>query len=274
MAGGKLVVVGCGIELGRHITERALSEIRAADRVYMLADAFAQQWLLSIRPDARSLAYLYGDNKDRRQTYAQMEAEILSAVRTGQHVCAVFYGHPGVFAQVPHNTIQIARREGRSARMEAGISAEACLYADLGLDPGDHGVQACEATLFLISKYSINPAALLILWQVALSGNLDCVGFESDPARLRILVDKLTAWYEADTPIILYEAAQLPVQHYRADVMPLHRLPKARLKEYTTLVIPPSVKQTRDEETLARLAALAELQNLRERDSIPGDQLQ
>lgn len=257
MAAGSLVVIGCGIELGRHITQRALSEIRAADTVYMLADAFAQQWLLSLRPDCRSLAGFYGDTKDRRTTYSEMEAEILDSVRAGQHVCAVFYGHPGVFAQVPHNAIRIARDEGYSARMEAGISAEACLYADLGLDPGEHGVQSYEATRFLITQYAINPAVLLILWQVALSGNLDCIGFEPNPARLEILVNKLECWYPPDTPIILYEAAQLPVQRFRAEHLPLRELPRARYREYTTLIIPPTIDQAQDEDTLARLAALA-----------------
>ncbi len=257
MVAGQLVVVGCGIELGRHITERALSEIHAADVVFMLADAFAQQWLLSIRPDCHSLACFYADTRDRRQTYAEMEAEILAAVRAGQHVCAVFYGHPGVFAQVPHNAIRIARDEGYPARMEAGISAEACLYADLGLDPGECGVQSYEATGFLISQYPVNPAALLILWQVALTGNLDCIGFEPDPARLEILVDKLAIWYPSDAPIILYEAAQLPVQRHRADRLQLHDLPRAHYREYTTLVIPPIVEPVRDQSTLTRLSGLS-----------------
>jgi siroheme synthase len=255
---GRLVVVGCGIELGRHITPRALSEIQSADTVYMLADAFAQQWLESIRPDVRSLSHLYGEVKDRRQTYDEMETEILDAVRAGQHVCTVFYGHPGVFAEVPHNAIRIAREEGYSARMEPGISADACLYADLGLDAGERGVQSLEATRFLISDYSISPSALLILWQVALSGNLDCIGFEPDPARLDILVDKLQRWYPSDAPVILYEAARLPVQRHRADRLALGELPRARYREHTTLVITPLVDPPRDEETRARLAALAE----------------
>jgi precorrin-6B methylase 1 len=258
MGAGRLVVVGCGIELGRHITERALSEIQAADVVFMLADAFAQQWLLSIRPDCHSLAGFYSDTRDRRQTYAEMEAEILAAVRKGQHVCAVFYGHPGVFAQVPHNAIRSARNEGYPAHMEAGISAAACLYADLGIDPGEHGVQSYEATGFLINRCAINPAALLVLWQVALSGNLDCIGFEPDPARLEILVDKLASWYPPDAPVILYEAAQLPVQRHRADRLQLNDLPRAHYREYTTLVIPPIADPVRDQSTLARLRSLSD----------------
>lgn len=254
--GGRLVVVGCGIELGRHINERSLSEIQAADVVFMLADEFAQAWLRSLRPDCHSLAGHYSETMDRRQTYREMEAEVLAQVRAGQHVCLVLYGHPGVFAQVSHNAIRVARSEGFPARMEAGISAEACLYADLAMDPGDSGVQSYEATRFLIGQFPVNPAALLILWQVALSGNLDCIGFEADSTRLQILVDKLLRWYSPDTEGILYEAARLPIQAFRCDAMPLVELPQAQYREHTTLIIPPVIKQDPDEQTLARLVAI------------------
>jgi len=36
-----LAVVGCGIQLGRHVSLRAMSEIRDAEVVMGLADAFA-----------------------------------------------------------------------------------------------------------------------------------------------------------------------------------------------------------------------------------------
>src|SRR3546814_12671609 len=39
-------------------------------------------------------------------------------------------------ALVPHKAIAQARAEGLEAHMEAGVSAEDCLYADLGIDPG------------------------------------------------------------------------------------------------------------------------------------------
>lgn len=239
MKRGRLVVVGSGIQLGRHLPERAVSEIRAADVVFCLADAFQMEALRADRPDMVSLAGLYAEGKDRRQTYREMEAAILEPVFDGRVVCAVFYGHPGVFADVPHGAMRKARERGHGARMEPGISAEACLYADLGIDPGKRGVQSYEATQFLVYRHRVNPAALLILWQVALTGDLDCASFETRPDRLRVLVDKLLRDYPSDTEVILYEAARLPVERFRADRMPLNDLPTARYREYTTLIVPP-----------------------------------
>ena len=61
----------------------------------------------------------------------------------------MFYGHPGIFAWSPHKVIKVARAEGYQAHMEPGISAEDCLYADLGIDPGRCGCQHYEASQLL-----------------------------------------------------------------------------------------------------------------------------
>ena len=50
-------------------------------------------------------------------------------------------------------------REGFNAQMLAGISAEDCLFADLGLDPGKNGCQSFEATDFLIRRRQFEPTS-------------------------------------------------------------------------------------------------------------------
>jgi hypothetical protein len=252
----RLVVVGSGIQLGRHIGERTLSEIRAADQVFALVDAPMLHWLLALRPDLVNLGGCYAPERDRRDSYAEMQARIVAPLARGQRVCAVFYGHPGVYAQVPHAAIAMARAAGFAAQMEPGISAEACLYADLGIDPGRHGVLSFEATQFLVRQRAADPAALLLLWQVALTGRIDCTGFEPCPRRLQLLVDKLVRWYAADTPVILYEAAQLPIEAFRAERIALGDLPRARYEEHTTLVIPPPQTCPDDADMLRRVRDL------------------
>lgn len=250
---GRLVVVGSGIQLGRHISDRAVSEIEGAEAVFCMADPFAFEWIRGFRPDVIGLHDYYGEDKDRRQTYQEMESAITKAVRAGKRVCAVFYGHPGVFADVPHAAIRKLRAEGHDTRMEPGVSAEACLYADLGVDPGHRGVQSFEATQFLVFQRCIDPTALLILWQVALSGDLSCTRFDADPERLQVLVDKLAKTYPLDTEVILYEAARLPIESFQAERLALRDLPRARYQEYTTLVVPPAGELAPDGEALSAL---------------------
>ncbi|NBB91820.1 MAG: hypothetical protein GVY32_01465 [Gammaproteobacteria bacterium] len=252
----RLVVVGCGIQAARHLSRRSEAEIRRADSVFVLADPMGLEQIKTLNPRTESLDGLYGESRDRRETYRDMEARILSAVEAGQAVCAVFYGHPGVFADVPHDVIRRARQLGAVATMEPGISAEACLYADLGIDPGSRGVQSFEATRFLAYRHKLDPTALVLLWQVALTGNLAHLGFQPDPRRLALLVEKLLHDYPPDTPIILYEAAQLAIEEFRAESLTLACLPGARYKEWTTLVIPPVREAEPDEAWLSRLQAL------------------
>ncbi|BAL96281.1 diguanylate cyclase [Rubrivivax gelatinosus] len=241
-----LVVVGSGIDFGRHASERCLSEIREAERVFCLVNPMALAMISSLRPDAINLGLHYAPGKDRRETYREIDERIMTEVRAGKRVCAVFYGHPGVFADVPHVVVRKARAEGIPARMEPGISAEACLYADLGLDPGRRGVQSMEATHFLVYDRRIDSAGLVLLWQVALAGDLTCARFHAEREGLKALVDKLLRWYPPEHEVILYEAAWLPIEQPRMQRLALRDLPDAQYAEYTTLVIPPLGRLEKD----------------------------
>lgn len=245
-ASASLVVVGSGIDFGRHASERCLSEIREAQVVFCLVDPFALAMIRESRPDAINLGMHYAAGKDRRQTYREIDAAIMAQLLAGKRVCAVFYGHPGVFADVPHAVVRKAREAGIPARMEPGISAEASLYADLGLDPGRRGVQSIEATHFLVHERQLDPAGLVLLWQVALSGDLTCSRLHAEAEGLQALVDKLQRWYPPDHEVLLYEAARLPIERFRADRLALRDLPAARYEEYTTLVLPPLEPLARD----------------------------
>ena len=101
--------------------------------------------------------------------------------------------------------------------MEPGISAEASLYADLGLAPGRRGVQSIEATHVLVHERQLDPAGLVLLWQVALSGDLTCSRLHAEAEGLQALADKLQRWYPPDHEVILYEAARLPIESFRAE---------------------------------------------------------
>lgn len=128
---GSLVVVGTGISAPGQTTLEAVACIRQADRVfYAVTEPTTEFWIHGLNSTAASLVDLYAEGKDRYKTYKEMADRILTAVRSGSRVCAVFYGHPGVMVNPSHDAIRRARREGFKARMLPGISTEACLYAD------------------------------------------------------------------------------------------------------------------------------------------------
>ncbi len=145
---GSLTVVGTGIAGPAHTTREALAAIRGASRLFFLvSDPLTRAWLLDLAPGGEDLIDAYAVGRPRERSYEKMVVRILAAVRAGERVVAVFYGHPGVFADPPHEAIRRARREGFPARMQPGISAEDCLVAELGaIYPAAHEVVIYEAS--------------------------------------------------------------------------------------------------------------------------------
>jgi len=257
MSQGSLACVGLGMMLGAHVSPRSRSHIEQADVVFVLvSDPLVELWVQDMRPDVRSLQPYYREGKSRLASYGEMVEAMLAEVRQGRHVCGVFYGHPGVFALVPHKAIQRARDEGLPAHMEPGISAEDCLYADLGIDPGKFGCQHYEASQLMFHHRLIDSSAYLVLWQVGMAGDRSLARFATGAAYRQLLVELLARDYPLDHPVIAYEAATLPITDPRIDTIRLADLVEAQLHLHTTLVFPPARPMRRNEDMLRRLAEL------------------
>ena len=254
---GSLVCVGTGMTLGAHISPISTSYIAQADVIFsLMSTGITERWVEEMHTDVRSLQPYYQEGKNRNITYNEMVEAILTEVRAGKKVVAAFYGHPGVFACVAHRAIKQAKLENFSAHMEAGISAEDCLYADLSLDPGKTGCINYEASQFMFYKRHIDPAALLVLWQVGLAGDKSLEKFSTGSAYRRILVDLLLETYPSDHQVILYQAKVLPIDTMRAEHIALVDLVDAELFMHTTLVIPPSKKMQPNQMILDKLSAI------------------
>ena len=168
-----------------------------------------------------------------------MVETIVAAVRAGKRVCAAFYGHPGVYVYPSHESVRRAREEGFEAEMLPAVSADACIFADLGFDPGWLGCQSFEATDFVINARKFDPTAVLLLWQIALVGDRTLRVFESDPRRIALLAEVLMEDYPADHQVTVYCAATLPVGEPHVQTLPLNRLAEAEITQESTLIVPP-----------------------------------
>ena len=251
---GSLVVVGSGIKVVGQMTLEAKAHVEQADKVlYVVSETLTAKWLHRLNPNAESLHVLYGEDKPRRRTYDEMVATILDEVRRGQRVCAVFYGHPGVFVNPGLRALAQAREEGYRAYMTPGISAEDCLFVDLELDPAEDGCQSYEATDFLVRPRRYDPAAPLILWQVGVIGTPTVPDAKPNRDGLAALAERLLEEYPPDHEIILYEAAIYPVCDPVITPTPLQDLPRASFHPIATLYVPPLGKPEVDEVMMRRL---------------------
>lgn len=252
--GGSLVVVGSGIKVVGQMTLEAKAHVEQADKVlYVVSETLTAKWLHRLNPNAESLHVLYSEDKPRRRTYDEMVEAILSEVRRGQRVCAVFYGHPGVFVNPGLRALAKAREEGYRAYMTPGISTEDCLFVDLELDPAQAGCQSYEATDFLVRPRRYDPTAPLILWQVGVIGVPGVPGSEPNRDGLAALAERLLDQYPPDHDVVLYEAAIYPVCDPVIVHTPLHALPEASFHPIATLYVPPLEGLEVDREMVERL---------------------
>ncbi len=204
---GSLVVIGSGIKAVGQFTLQAQAHIRQSDIVlYAASDPVTDIWIREQNPNSFDLYQYYADDKARIMTYVQMIERIMDEVRSGKNVCALFYGHPGVFVTPSHNAISIARQEGYDAVMLPAISAEDCLYADLGVDPSIPGLQIYEATDFLLRRRNVDTSVNLVLFQVGCVGELGFKfgGYSND--KFGVLIDYLEEIYGPDHVVINYVA--------------------------------------------------------------------
>ena len=251
---GSLINVGLGMTLGAHITPLSRNFIEQADVVFVAAsNQVVEEWVGTMNSNVISLQPLYAEGKSRKQTYQEMNELIMQEVRAGKKVCGAFYGHPGVFALTPHETIRMARAEGFKAHMEPGVSAEDCLYADLGVDPGNCGCAHFEANNFMFNQTVFDPTAYLVLWQIGLAGDRSLKVFETSTDAKQLLVDMLLETYEADHKVIIYECAVLPIEQPLIETLALQDLAYATMSMKSTLVIPPAAKKQKNTEKINKL---------------------
>lgn len=248
---GRLYVVGTGIGLAGQLTIEARNVVRHADQAFaLMAEPFSLEVLRELNSRLTSLSDCYGDGRSRDQSYAVMVDRILEPLEYAQTVAAVFYGHPGVFVWPSHEAIRRARAAGHQATMLPGISAEDCLIADLGLDPGVSGLQTYEACDFLVYPRRFDTRVPLVLWQLAALGEANRNRFNADPVWLDALARLLMQDYPAEHGVTVYEGASFPLHEPRIEHLPLSRLSSVMITQASTLYVPPMSAPVIDYERL------------------------
>lgn len=238
---GSLTIVGSGYQAVRHFTQESRQAVELADKVlFAIPDLISELWIKRVNRNSESLMDCYSPGKNRADTYREMIERTLKYVREGLNVCVIYYGHPGIFVYASHQSIKLARGEGFDAKMLPGISAEDCLFADLGIDPSTHGFQSFEATDFLLHRRKFDTSCHLVLWQIGSIGDPTYNPFRDNKPALTILVDFLKKYYDLNQQVIIYESPQYVICKPIIQDLPLSKLNNEACVNYnSTLYIPP-----------------------------------
>ncbi|MDO6433013.1 SAM-dependent methyltransferase [Flavitalea sp. BT771] len=253
---GKLTVVGTGITSFAHISAETKWAIESADKVFFIvSDPLTQIWIKQLHPQAVSLSTYYAEDKNRFETYQEMVQTVIDALVAGGNICLVSYGHPGVFAYPTHESIRRATSMGFEAKMLPGISAEDCLFADLGIDPGSSGCQSFEATDFLVYTRNFDPYASLILWQLGVIGVQEYRYSNElwNRRGVQILTDYLKQYYPGSHVVYIYEASIYMVSDAKIVPSTLNDLAISDISAISTLYVPPAGKKQPNQEMMDKL---------------------
>lgn len=268
---GSLTVVGTGINALAQCTIETRSFFEHADVIYALVtDHLTMSWLEELNPNIINLQewYQFTDpakadvksgpdvKRPRPDTYEAITQTLCEAVKEGKNVVAVFYGHPGVFVWPSHAAIRRLKADGYRAQMLPGISAEDCLFADLGVDPCETGCVQYEATAFIYYRYKIDPSVAMILWQLGVLGDDTFTLLRPRENALSVLTEKLLTTYPAEHKLVIYEASNFPLGKPRIDWIMLKDLPQASVGLPSTIYIPPAQMPEDDTYFIAKINSL------------------
>src|SRR5262249_4698926 len=132
-----------------------------------------------------------------------------------------------------------------AAKILPGVSAFDCLFVDLGVDPGRHGLQTYEGSDFARGDFAPNVRVPLILWQISVIGNTR-TGGTVNVEGLRALAVRLREHYGDDHEVTIYEATPFPVGQPLIERCVVRDLPEAGVTGLSTLYVPPLERPAAD----------------------------
>uniref|UniRef100_A0A6P8H710 Uncharacterized protein LOC116289411 isoform X2 n=1 Tax=Actinia tenebrosa TaxID=6105 RepID=A0A6P8H710_ACTTE len=242
---GSLVVVGSGIMCVSQFTIQALCHIKDADKVfYLVSDPVTEVYIQELKPEAIDLFVLYGEDKDRHETYAQITEVLLHYTRRGNKVVAVFYGHPGYLVNPARQAIRIAQSEGLSATELPGISSLDIMISELGFEPGIPGLQVFEATDLLMYSRKLLTDCHVVINQVGCVGDVTFHFGGFPNPHFPVLIKYLIGFYGNDHVVYHYIGSQFPVCKSLVQTFKLADLlmpdNAANIQSMSTMYLPPS----------------------------------
>lgn len=161
-----------------------------------------------------------------------------------------------MFTSPSHWAVEAARAEGVPARMLPGISAEDCLFADLGVDPGDGACHSMEATELILRGRVPATDSHLIVWQIGVVGQR---GLQQSASRIDQLVAYLSRFYPGDHEVVHYQAATSVLAEPTRTRVALADLADVPLAVTSTLYVPPLIERPVDTAAVTALGMDVEL---------------
>jgi uncharacterized protein YabN with tetrapyrrole methylase and pyrophosphatase domain len=248
-----LALIGSGIKTIAHLTEEAKGYINNCDKViYLVNEPLLDIYIQKQAKSSRSLDHTYFKSESRGHAYNKIAQEILAELESVSSLCVVIYGHPCVFATPGLLALSSIDKNIKTVVCPA-ISAQDCLYADLRFDPASGGTMAFDATEYILYDKLIDISSHVIIYQIAMIGNLGLPTEKINIEAIRFIKKQLLGVYEAEKKAVIYESALYPGTNPKIVEFNLKDLDKQELTTISTLYIPPDKIQRKPNECALKL---------------------
>lgn len=205
-------IVGTGIVGTHQFTREAEEVIRRSNHTFTVVSGYGiLEYIETLCPRVTDLSYLYEPGMDRRPTYHQMAAEVVSAALVESPVCLATYGHPQVYCYPTTLINRAAPLLGLHVEVFAGVSAFDMLLVDLGTDIANSGIQMYEATDLLLRRRPIQNDVACVIWQPTVVCDPTCPADPYPSQQFEPLQDYLLRFYPPDHQIKLVTCKNHPL---------------------------------------------------------------
>lgn len=244
-----IYIVGLGIVGTRQITKEVEEAMRKSERVFILYyqkvmhDYIANE----LGTPVTDLHEEYEEGLDRSKTYRKMADRVMNAAtKATTPITLALYGHPTIFVSPTRLIQEEAPKKGLRVKVLPGISSIDCIFAEIGFDPGNSGIQMYEATDFLVRHYTPDQTIPLFLWQVGAIESGLYTSKPSKPERFIRLRQKLQTFYPEDHILYLLRTATYPFTRsdQRAFLLRDFEKQSQHVNPIHTLYVPPVKEKT------------------------------
>lgn len=240
-----IVIVGLGPGDPGQITLEAWRTLESANEVYLRTKRHPSVESLPEGARYRSFDEVYENHDSYEEIYEEIATRVVTLGGRPQGVVYAVPGHPFMGETAVHRILELARQEGLSTRVIAGVSFLEPSTTALGVDPFD-GLQIYDAMLLGEQHHpNLCPDVGALIVQV-------CDRYVVSRAKITLM-----NLYHDDQPIRLVYRAGTKEQEIRD--IPLYQLDRQEdLDHLTTVYIPPlssSVSLSSFQDVIAHLRA-------------------
>lgn len=262
-----IYIGGLGITPSHHMTREVETVIRRSKEVFFLSNSYGcKEYLETLCPKVTDLYSLsYKEGSERLDAYNTMSATVINAALNNSPVSFVLYGHPSVFCYPPRQILQAAQLLGLKVKVLPGISSMDCIFSELNLDPGLHGLQMYEATDLLLRQRPLQPDVPCLIWQVGTVESVLYSKASNKPERFSRILNHLLKYYPSDHKIGAIFVSTYPLAPTKKIVFRLDEIESQYqyLHQGVTLYIPPiNIRPIADKDLLEEIESVVHLRKL------------